>query len=248
MFGWGKRRSSAGAPPAAGPPVPPSEIDMSFMAELKGAAEQSLRRTQDECRRLAGDFMDAISGVYAPKSLLNDASTTRIPATRINYIACVDAFWWLCVPGCVCVCFWCTRVSHELGWGASAACRCSFCCYCARFHGFYKQRGFLHCHCFFACSARADLLGRFKHMWPDPDTQQSVLLVLAADVPRRLSPLDDEMQETLGAAELLGPCVPWLGFVQKENGFACIKLKLPGASSCATLTTREKPAELRFGF
>ncbi|OEH78899.1 hypothetical protein cyc_07329 [Cyclospora cayetanensis] len=136
MFGWGKRRSSAGAPPAAGPPVPPSEIDMSFMAELKGAAEQSLRRTQDECRRLAGDFMDAIS-------------------------------------------------------------------------------------------ARADLLGRFKHMWPDPDTQQSVLLVLAADVPRRLSPLDDEMQETLGAAELLGPCVPWLGFVQKENGFACIKLKLP---------------------
>ena len=64
---------------------------------------------------------------------------------------------------------------------------------------------------------------------------------MAADIPRRLSPLDEELgSETEGQAArdrgiarlaVQGACVPWLGFFQKETHFACVKLKLPGITT-----------------
>ena len=60
MFGWGTRRSSGASPISGAPSGAHSEVDLAFMAELKGAEEQSHRRTQEECSRLAADFRDAI--------------------------------------------------------------------------------------------------------------------------------------------------------------------------------------------
>ncbi|KAL8430831.1 hypothetical protein Efla_002939 [Eimeria flavescens] len=165
MFGWGKKRSGvspSGSPPfAGGAPGGAQEVDMQFVAEMRGAAEQSLRRTQEDVKRLAEDFKDYIF-------------------------------------------------------------------------------------------AREDLKERFLFMWDDPDAQQFVLLSVAAEVPRRLSPLEEEVEAEAAAAEaaaaaaaagpaaaaaaaaaarrgaFLGPCIPWLGYVQKETKFAAVRLKLPG--------------------